>query len=160
MCMLWLISEDGKSIKLIKQALAYENKSVTLQHFQKQVFLSLGVWVGGDSGGGGGIILVWVYEPVFWNQPKTYTWPLKKQPFHILIDFKERWHIHIHVLPFELIYPFTGLRSSVGNWSGNRCESDGRSRGREFDPDPVPYFRRNWLWNYFYGHSPPFRRII
>ena len=54
MCMLWLISEDGKSIKLIKQALAYENKSVTLKHFQKQVFLSLGVWVGGDSGGGGG----------------------------------------------------------------------------------------------------------
>ena len=29
------------------------------------------------------------------------------------------------------------------NWgvSGNRCESDCRSRGREFDPSPVPYFR-------------------
>ena len=25
--------------------------------------------------------------------------------------------------------------------SGNRCESDCRSRGREFDPGPVPYFR-------------------
>ena len=32
-------------------------------------------------------------------------------------------------------------RSAVGNMSGNRCESDCRSRGREFDPGPVPYFR-------------------
>ena len=37
MCMLTLISEKGKLIMLIKQALAYENKSVTLKHFQKQV---------------------------------------------------------------------------------------------------------------------------
>ena len=36
---------------------------------------------------------------------------------------------------------FTGLRSAVGNISGNRCESDCRSRGREFDPSPVPFFR-------------------
>ena len=35
----------------------------------------------------------------------------------------------------------TGLRSAVGNVSGNRCESGCRSRGREFDPGPVPYFR-------------------
>ena len=35
----------------------------------------------------------------------------------------------------------TGPRSAVGNLSGNRCESDCRSRGREFDPGPVPYFR-------------------
>ena len=34
----------------------------------------------------------------------------------------------------------TGPRSAVGNVSGNRCESDYRSRGREFDPSPVPYF--------------------
>ena len=32
-------------------------------------------------------------------------------------------------------------RSAVGYVSGNRCESDCRSRGREFDPGPVPYFR-------------------
>ena len=37
MCMLTLISEKGKSIMLIKHALAYGNKSVTLKHFQKQV---------------------------------------------------------------------------------------------------------------------------
>ena len=36
---------------------------------------------------------------------------------------------------------YTGPRSTVGNVSGNRCESDCRSRGREFDPGPVPYFR-------------------
>ena len=35
----------------------------------------------------------------------------------------------------------TGPRSAVGNVSGNRCESDCRSRGREFDPGPGPYFR-------------------
>ena len=34
----------------------------------------------------------------------------------------------------------TGPRSAVGNVSGNRCESDCRSRGRKFDPGPVLYF--------------------
>ena len=54
----------------------------------------------------------------------------------------------------------TGPRSTVGNVSGNRCESDCRSSGNDFDPGPVPYFRGNWLWNNFYGVSPPFRWII
>ena len=31
--------------------------------------------------------------------------------------------------------------STVGNMSGNRCESYCRSRGWELDPGPVPYFR-------------------
>ena len=35
----------------------------------------------------------------------------------------------------------TGPRSADGNVSGYRCVSDCRSRGREFDPGPVPYFR-------------------
>ena len=35
----------------------------------------------------------------------------------------------------------TGPRSAVGNVSGYRCKADCRSRGREFDPGPVPYFR-------------------
>ena len=34
-----------------------------------------------------------------------------------------------------------GLRSAVGNVSGYRCVSGCRSRGREFDPGPAPYFR-------------------
>ena len=35
----------------------------------------------------------------------------------------------------------TGPRSAVGNVSGYRCVSDCRSRGPEFDPGSVPYFR-------------------
>ena len=27
-------------------------------------------------------------------------------------------------------------------------------------PGPVPYFRGDWPWNNFYGHSPPFRWFI
>ena len=34
-----------------------------------------------------------------------------------------------------------GPRSAVGNVSDYRCVSDCRSRGREFDPGPVPFFR-------------------
>ena len=37
----------------------------------------------------------------------------------------------------------TGPHSAVGNVSGYRCVSDCRSRGREFDPGPVPYFRED-----------------
>ena len=36
---------------------------------------------------------------------------------------------------------FTGPRNAVGTVSGYRCVSDCRSRGSEFDPGPVPYFR-------------------
>ena len=49
---------------------------------------------------------------------------------------------------------------AVGNVSGYICVSDCRSRGREFDPGPVPYFRGDWSWNDFYSHSPPFRWFI
>ena len=61
---------------------------------------------------------------------------------------------------FYHLFIYTGPHSAVGNVSGYRCESDCRSRGREFDPSPVPYFCRDWSWNNFYGHSPPFRWII
>ena len=45
------------------------------------------------------------------------------------------WHfIRVHTV-------FPGPRSAVGNVSGYRCVSDSRSRGREFDPGPVPYYR-------------------
>ena len=54
----------------------------------------------------------------------------------------------------------TGPCSAVSNVSGYRCVSDCRSRGREFDPGPDPYFRGDWSWNNFYGHSPPFRWFI
>ena len=54
----------------------------------------------------------------------------------------------------------TGLHSAVGNMSGNRCESDCRSRGPQFDHGPVPYFHGDWSWNNFNGHSPHFRWIV
>ena len=54
----------------------------------------------------------------------------------------------------------TGPHSAVCNMSDNRWESDCRSRGHEFDPGPVPFFRGDWSWNNFFGHSPPFRWII
>ena len=38
------------------------------------------------------------------------------------------------------LFLFT-IEELVGNVSGYRWESDCRSRGREFDPGPVPYFR-------------------
>ena len=60
----------------------------------------------------------------------------------------------------SLVYSLTGPRSAVGNVSGYRCVSDCNSRGREFDPGPAPYFRGDWAWNNFYGHSPPFRWFI
>ena len=40
-----------------------------------------------------------------------------------------------------LAFFFAGPRSAVGNMSDYRCVSDCNSRGREFDPGPVPYFR-------------------
>ena len=42
---------------------------------------------------------------------------------------------------FFFFFFFTGPRSAVNNVSGYRYVSDCRSRGREFDPGPVPYFR-------------------
>ena len=62
----------------------------------------------------------------------------------------------IHSCPIWLARP----HSAVGNVSGYRCVSDCRSRGREFNPGPVAYFRGDWSWNKFYGHSPPFRWYI
>ena len=55
---------------------------------------------------------------------------------------------------------FTGPCSAVSNMYGNRWESDCRSRGRDFDPGPVPYFGGDWSLNNFYGHSSPFHWII
>ena len=42
-------------------------------------------------------------------------------------------------------------------------KSDCKFRGRELDPGLVPYFRGDWSWNNFYGHSPPSaysRRVV
>ena len=65
--------------------------------------------------------------------------------------------LYLSIVATYIRIPFwpAGRRSTVGNVSGYRCVSDCRSRGRKFDPGPVPYFRGDWSWNDFYGHSPP-----
>ena len=56
-------------------------------------------------------------------------------------------NIHVNLSLLHLVVgpekkkKHTGPRSAVGNVSGYRCVSDCRSRGREFDPGSVPYFR-------------------
>ena len=80
---------------------------------------------------------------------------------------QRRWHHALTTFslhpssPYKYYYKCcTGPRRAVGNVCGYICVSDCRSRGREFDPGPVPYFRGDWSWNNFYGHSPPFRWFI
>ena len=51
------------------------------------------------------------------------------------------WHSTLLMVLLGIPLCSTGPRSAVGNVSGYRCVSDCRSRGREFDPGPVPYFR-------------------
>ena len=50
-------------------------------------------------------------------------------------------HPHVYVSHQTNSVRFSMTICAVGKVSGNRCESECRSRGREFDPDPVPYFR-------------------
>ena len=45
------------------------------------------------------------------------------------------------ICPLTLRKKNAGPRCAVGNVSGYICVSDCRSRDREFDPGPVPYFR-------------------
>ena len=47
------------------------------------------------------------------------------------------------VLFCQIYISINSPHSAVGNVSGYRCVSDCRSRGREFDPGPVPYFLGN-----------------
>ena len=78
---------------------------------------------------------------------KTYPHP----PYHCS---KARWSYSDDSLPYrdasDVTHVWwlchwskkkTGPHSEVGNVSGNRWESDCKSRGREFDPGLVPYFR-------------------
>ena len=62
----------------------------------------------------------------------------KKQKCYNVGDRNAHFQIFMVILLHMLT---TGPRSAVGNVSGYRCEADCRSRGREFDPGPVPYFR-------------------
>ena len=57
----------------------------------------------------------------------------------LLIDFEKSFDSPSWYFLYKALE--TGPRSAVGNVSGNRCESDCRSKGHEFDTGPVPYFR-------------------
>ena len=66
--------------------------------------------------------------------------------FKVLLKFVHAVHQCLDKGSFSKMTSFSleneaGPRSAVGNVSGYRCVSDCRSRGREFDPGPVPYFR-------------------
>ena len=61
------------------------------------------------------------------------------------------------MVTYSFYFINTGPRSAVGNVSGYRCVSDCRSRGREFDPGPVPYFRGDKFSSLPLIHS---RRVV
>ena len=63
-----------------------------------------------------------------------------RKPFTLCITQSLNSQICFHLLYWIALF-YTGPRSAVGNVSGYGCVSDCRSRGREFDPGPVPYFR-------------------
>ena len=74
--------------------------------------------------------------------------PRKTRPYiteRLLMGRKESNQTKTHLPRSHCILPvltntMTGRHSAVGNVSGYRCVSDCRSRGRKFDPGPVPYF--------------------
>ena len=74
--------------------------------------------------------------------PKNYnSLELIRNIFAIIFSYFYYVHILYIYAYFHVYISTTWPRRAVGNVSGNRCESDCRSRGREFDPGPVPYFR-------------------
>ena len=85
MCMLTLISEKGKLIMLIKKALAYGNKSVTLKHFQKQVVRFRGEYIKGETS---------------LNKPRTSDTLIGYLPIFQMLP-KISLHIRYHWHPFE-----------------------------------------------------------
>ena len=74
-------------------------------------------------------VLLWQNTDIPENVPRFL-----KNAFHIL---EER---HLGLASLHIVGNLmSGPRSAVGNVSDYRCVSDCRSRGREFDPGPVPF---------------------
>ena len=75
----------------------------------------------------------------------------------LLAPLDKKWAIWISwfhaskTICFKWQLLLTGLRSAVSNVSDCRYVSVCKSRGREFDPSPVPYFHGDWSWNNFYS---------
>ena len=102
--------------------------------------------------------LVWAFVPPQCDKyQKSLDWLQSLKQFFINVSYQ----ILVASLTLMALFSYqileaAGPHSAVGNVSGFRCVYDSRSRGSEFDPGPVPYFRGDWSWNDFYGHSPPF----
>ena len=90
-----------------------------------------------------GFLVNWKKSSLVPSQNITFIGAVFQFQRSIVLPTQERivkLHLAIHSL-IEGHNTDTGPRSAVGNVSGNRCKSDCRSRGREFDHGPVPYFR-------------------
>ena len=90
-------------------------------------------------------VLVKIYTPAIFDmglliKALEITWA---KPLYMQFIFPCGGGMHLLIAGFASIgYLYdTGPRSAVSKVSGYRCESDCRSRGWEFDPGPVPYFR-------------------
>ena len=66
---------------------------------------------------------------------------IPKRDILLSFEHKEIAHIVFITKMVHVMFHETASLSAVGNVSGYRCVSDCRSRGRKFDPGPVPYFR-------------------
>ena len=81
--------------------------------------------------------------------------------WHRLIFFSKltfsKFFLEYHQCQTVVLW-MTQYTGSEGVWPQMRVWL--QIQGREFDPGQVPYFRGDWSWNNFYGHSPPFRCII
>ena len=117
------------------------------------------------------LITIWKFYSNWLKSESIFIWnailslpshTLQTTPSYNSIKISVEVFLEARWLIFQLCYEMliNGGISAVGNVSGNRCESDCRSRDHRFDPSPVPYFHGDWSWNNFYGHSPPFRWII
>ena len=74
------------------------------------------------------------------EQPKRYKWWSCQKMCDALYSVLDNIFIRVDLKLNPWICSQTRICCQT-NVSGNRCESDCRSRGREFDPRPVPYFR-------------------
>ena len=116
------------------------NAGTSMEH--PPAFLQVGSWLYPMSPGTTPVLQsnygAYIFPDLSENTPGNvfillHSWRLIKCASHNLSVNKKN--------PAIIMLFATRPHSAVGNVSGNRCQSDCRSRGRQFDPGPVPYFR-------------------